>query len=55
MFEIPAGTPITQFAPGEKALLVPGAAVTVFTKAAPDGAHDANTVVVGRLGAVPTL
>jgi hypothetical protein len=54
-FEIPAGTPITQFAPGEKALLVPGAAVTVFTKAAPDGAHDANTVVVGRLGAVPTL
>jgi hypothetical protein len=54
-FEIPAGTPITQVAPGEKALLVPGAAVTVFTNAAPDGAQDAGTIVVGRQGTVPTL
>jgi hypothetical protein len=54
-FEIPADTPITQVAPGEKALLVPGAAVTVLTRAAVDGAHDAETIVVGRGGAVPTL
>lgn len=55
VFEIPVGTPVTQVAPGEKALLVPGAAVTVFTQAAPDGAHDASTIVVGRGGTVPTL
>lgn len=54
-FEIPADTPVTQVAPGEKALLVPGAAVTVLTNAAPDGAHEAGTVIVGRQGTVPTL
>ncbi len=53
--EIPAGTPVTQVAPGEKALLIPGAAVTVFTNAAPDGAQEASTVIVGRQGTVPTL
>lgn len=54
-FEIPAEAPVTQVSPGEKALLVPGAAVTVFTNAGPDGAHDAGTVIVGRQGTVPTL
>jgi hypothetical protein len=54
-FEIPAKTPVTQVAPGEKALLVPGAAVTVFSNAASDGAHEAGTIVVGRQGTVPTL
>lgn len=54
-FEIPADARVTQLAPGEKALLVPGAAVTVLTNAGPDGAHDAGTVIVGRAGAVPTL
>lgn len=54
-FEIPADTRVTQLSPGEKALLVPGAAVTVLTNAGPEGAHDASTVIVGRAGAVPTL
>ena len=54
-FTIPPDTRVTQVAPGEKALLVPGAAVTVLTQAGPDGAHDAGTVIVGRAGAVPTL
>lgn len=54
-FEIPQGTPVTQVAPGEKALLVPGAPVTVFTTAVGEGALDASTVVVGRQGTVPTL
>ncbi|MCJ2014350.1 hypothetical protein [Methylobacterium sp. J-076] len=54
-FAITPDTPVTQVAPGEKALLVPGAAVTVFTNADPDGAHDAGTVIVGRQGTVPTL
>lgn len=52
---IPADARVTQLAPGEKALLVPGAAVTVLTNAGPEGAHDAGTVIVGRAGAVPTL
>lgn len=54
-FEISADTPVTQVSPGEKALLVPGAAVTVFTNADPEGSHDAGTIVVGGQGAVPTL
>lgn len=54
-FTIPADARVTQLAPGEKALLVPGAAVTVLTNAGPEGAHDAGTVIVGRAGAVPTL
>ncbi|GJE38189.1 hypothetical protein [Methylobacterium persicinum] len=54
-FAIPSDTPVTQVAPGEKALLVPGAPVTVFTNAGPDGAHEAGTVIVGRQGTVPTL
>ncbi|MDP4024307.1 hypothetical protein Q8W71_16900 [Methylobacterium sp. NEAU 140] len=54
-FEIAPGTPVTQIGPGEKALLQPGAAVTVFTHAAPDGALQADVVAVGRQGVVPTL
>jgi hypothetical protein len=54
-FEISNDTPVTQFSPGEKALLEPGAAVTVFARSAPDGALDAGTVAVGRQGAVPGL
>ena len=54
-FEIPPGTPVTQVAPGEKALLVPGAAVTAITHAGEAGAIEAGVVVVGRLGTVPTL
>ncbi len=54
-FEIPKGTPVTQVAPGEKALLVPGAPVSVFTTSAKDGGLEAGTVIVGRQGTVPTL
>ncbi|MGH1575385.1 hypothetical protein ACRAWG_38120 [Methylobacterium sp. P31] len=54
-FEVPDDTPVTQFSPGEKALLEPGAAVTVFARSGPDGALDAGTVAVGRQGAVPGL
>lgn len=54
-FEIPADTPVTQFSPGEKALLEPGAAVTIFARSEPDGALNAGTVVVGRQGTVPGL
>ena len=54
-FEIPGDTPVTQFSPGEKALLEPGAAVTVFARSNADGALDAGTIAVGRQGAVPGL
>ncbi|MBE7245146.1 MAG: hypothetical protein INR63_09350 [Actinomycetospora chiangmaiensis] len=54
-FEIPADTPVTQFSPGEKALLEPGAAVTIFAQSAPDGALDAGTIAVGRQGVIPGL
>ncbi|MDP4003233.1 hypothetical protein [Methylobacterium sp. NEAU K] len=54
-FRIPPDTPVTQIAPGEKALLEPGAAVTVFARPGPDGTFDAGTIAVGRQGAVPAL
>ena len=54
-FEIPADTPVTQLSPGEKALLEPGAAVTIFARSGSDGALDASTVAVGRQGVVPGL
>ncbi|MCJ2057863.1 hypothetical protein MKL09_15015 [Methylobacterium sp. J-048] len=54
-FEIPAGTPVTAIAPGEKALLEPGAAVTLFTQSGPDGALSVGTIAVGRQGAVPSF
>ncbi|MCJ2084992.1 hypothetical protein MKK88_03145 [Methylobacterium sp. E-005] len=54
-FEIPADTPVTQLSPGEKALLQPGAAVTIFARSDVDGALTAGTITVGRQGAVPGL
>ena len=54
-FEIPADTPVTQLSPGEKALLQPGAAVTIFARPDRDGGLDAGTVAVGRQGVVPGL
>ncbi|MWV26236.1 hypothetical protein FVE89_30550 [Methylobacterium sp. 2A] len=54
-FEIPRDTPVTQFSPGERALLQPGAAVTIFARSDADGALDAGTIAVGRQGAVPGL
>jgi hypothetical protein len=54
-FEIPAGTPVTAIAPGEKALLEPGAAVTLFAQSGPDGALSVGTIAAGRQGAVPSF
>jgi hypothetical protein len=54
-FEVPRDTPVTQLSPGEKALLEPGAAVTIFARSAPDGSLDAGTIAVGRQGVVPGL
>ena len=54
-FEIPRDTPVTQFSPGEKALLQRGAAVTIFAHSDADGALTAGTIAVGRQGAVPGL
>lgn len=54
-FEIHEGTPVAQVAPGEKALLVAGAPVTAIAHGRGDGALEAATVFVGRLGTVPTL
>lgn len=54
-FEVPGDTPVTQLSPGEKALLRPGAAVTIFARSDADGALTAGTIAVGRRGAVPGL
>ncbi|WP_331318425.1 hypothetical protein [Methylobacterium mesophilicum] len=54
-FAIPDGTPVTQFSPGEKAMLQPGAAVTIFARSGDDGRLVAGTVAVGRQGVVPGL
>lgn len=54
-FEVPDNTPVTQFSPGEKALLQPGAAVTIFARSNADGALTAGTIAVGRQGAIPGL
>jgi hypothetical protein len=54
-FAIPADTPVTQLSPGEKAMLQPGANVTIFARSGPDGGLVAGTVAVGRQGVVPGL
>ncbi|ACB24288.1 hypothetical protein ABID82_004928 [Methylobacterium sp. PvP062] len=54
-FAIPDGTPVTQLSPGEKAMLQPGAAVTIFARSGDDGGLVAGTIAVGRQGVVPGL
>lgn len=54
-FTIPPGTPTTQIAPGEKALLVPGADVVVFVRIDAQGLVNADLVAVGRQGITPAL
>lgn len=54
-FTIPPGTPTAQIAPGEKALLVPGADVVVLARTDAQGAVNADVVAVGRSGTAPTL
>ena len=54
-FTIPPGTPTAQIAPGEKALLVPGADVVVLARTDGEGVVNADLVAVGRSGTAPTL
>ncbi|TXN84924.1 hypothetical protein FV234_01385 [Methylobacterium sp. WL8] len=54
-FTIPPGTPTAQIAPGEKALLVPGADVVVLARKDAEGVVNADLVAVGRSGTEPTL
>ena len=54
-FTIPPGTPTAQIAPGERALLVPGADVVVLARTDADGLVNADLVAVGRAGTEPTL
>lgn len=54
-FTIPPGTPTAQIAPGEKALLVPGADVVVLARKDAEGVDNADLVAVGRSGTEPTL
>lgn len=54
-FALPAATPTTRIAPGEKSLLVPGAHVVVFARTDAGGAVNADTIVVGRQGVRPAL
>ena len=54
-FTIPPGTPTAQIAPGEKALLVPGADVVVLARTDAEGVVNADLVAVGRSGTAPTL
>ncbi len=50
---VPPGAPVVMFAPGDKAMLVPGAHVIVQTKAAAGGTLTAERVTVGKDGLVP--
>lgn len=52
---VPPDTRLTQAVPGEKALLVEGAEVVARAHPGPAGNLEADLVVVGRRGAVPTL
>ncbi|AWN37830.1 hypothetical protein [Methylobacterium radiodurans] len=54
-FDLAAGTPTTQIAPGEKSLLVPGAHVVVFARTDGNGLLNADMIVVGRQSARPAL
>ncbi|SFE42725.1 hypothetical protein SAMN02799627_03411 [Methylobacterium sp. 13MFTsu3.1M2] len=54
-FAIPDDTPVTQFSPGEKAMLQRGAAVTIFARPDEAGGLMAGTIAVGRQGVVPGL
>ncbi len=52
---VPPSAPVVMFAPGNKAMLVPGAHVIVQTKAATDGSLTAERVTVGKDGLVPPM
>ena len=52
---VPSGAPVVTFAPGDRALLVPGAHVIVQAQKAEGGALTADRVTVGRDGLVPPM
>ena len=52
---VPAGTPIVTFAPGDAAMLKPGAKVFIGAQAAPDGTLTAARVNVGKDGLTPPM
>jgi len=50
---VPDGTPIIDFVPGDKSLLVPGATVFIGAQVAADGKISAGRVAVSKDGAKP--
>jgi hypothetical protein len=50
---VPDGTPIVDFVPGDKSLLIPGAAVFVGASVAADGKISAGRVAVSKDGVKP--
>ena len=50
---VPAGTPIVDFVPGDKSLLVPGATVFLGAAQGADGKLSAGRVAVSKDGAKP--
>jgi hypothetical protein len=52
---VPESAPIVTFAPGERALLVPGAHIILTATRAADGTLGATRVTVGKDGLVPPM
>lgn len=52
---VPPGAPVVMFAPGDRAMLVPGAHVIVQAQAGEGGAFKAERVTVGKDGLVPPM
>ena len=52
---VPPSAPVVMFAPGDKAMLVPGAHVIVQAKAASGGTLTVERVTVGKDGLVPPM
>ena len=52
---VPPSAPVVMFAPGEKAMLVPGAHVIVQAQATTGGTLTAERVTVGKDGLVPPM
>jgi hypothetical protein len=53
--DVPPETPVVKLAAGSRALLVPGAHITVFAAKAADGTLAARFVLVGLNGLVPPV
>jgi hypothetical protein len=50
---VPDGTPVVDFEPGDRSLLVPGATVFVVAASGPDGKLTAPRVAVSKGGVKP--